>query len=64
MSVTSGSLPSEATERTTVRSSCRRTVGVITAFALAAAVMLAGAPAALAGPGCPNNPGPCVPMDQ
>ncbi|MGH3822259.1 MAG: hypothetical protein ACRDRA_05385 [Pseudonocardiaceae bacterium] len=63
MSVPQGSPPSEVTGHTTARSLRQRTVRVFTAFLLMFAFVLAGAPAALAGPGCPDKPGVCAPSE-
>lgn len=61
MSVPQGSPPSEVTSQSKARSLFQRTVWVFAAFLLTCVFALAGAPAALAGPGCGGNPGVCVP---
>lgn len=61
MSVPQGSPSSETTVPTTMRSVRQRAMRVCTASLLTFVFVLAGAPAALAGPGCPDTPGVCAP---
>lgn len=61
MSVPQGSPASEVKGHTTVRSLAQRAGWVFTAFLLTSVFGLAGAPAAVAGPGCPDTPGVCAP---
>jgi hypothetical protein len=61
MSVPQGSSPSEVTVRTKLWPSCQRTVRMVMAALLTFAFLLTNAPAALAGPACPDKPGVCAP---
>jgi hypothetical protein len=63
MSVPQGSPPVEVTGDTKAPSLRKRAVRVCTASLLMLALALAGAPAAVAGPMCPDKPGVCPPYE-